>query len=489
MILPQLNHEQILQIFEQLPVNLQRSDYLLVGCDNADNWLNLLSTLWKLGFPNILIYNSTQSVEGVFYTSDSFPQQRLILSSIDHYLWARRHWFDNLKGWEVRVGLYNNPPRTLVYPEKQIFDGYALMLLREFLSYRGAKFIPMLTPNYKVYSPNDCLDLMRSNKCDLCGDLFAFSNKFSYTYSFMYLYCNILIPTSQPISKNYYISAPLELKTWLLVGFYVVFICSFASFTGWLQHGRFEFGNLLLQIFGSLLSVGFKFRQVLGRLHYILFTIIALGGLICSTYYLAFLKTILATGLYEPQIDSFEELVRQNISLIVGDYDKTVLKLYDFPDILWNITQVVPYDFIVSHRRVFDTNYTYLAHSDRLVLFSFQQQYMAKPRMRPLPIDIMHSLPGFPMRREWLLKFKLSETLLNCFGSGLMQKLAADTNRQTIHIGYLSLIPSEQYEARPLTLDYFAMPLKILTTGSGLAFVCFLGELLWRLLKIKRRNV
>ncbi|KAM8711174.1 hypothetical protein ACLKA7_000328 [Drosophila subpalustris] len=483
MTLPVLAHEQTLQFFKEFPVKMQRSDFLIVGCDNADNWLNLLATLWALGYPNILIYNVTHETEGEFFTSDAFPHQRLQLSGIKHYLWARRHWFDNLKDWQVRVGLSNNPPRTLVYPDQGIFGGYVLMLLREFLSHRGASFVPTLTSNYEVYSPNDCLNLLRSNQCDLCGDWFALSHEFSYTDSYMYLYCNILIPTSQPKSKNFYISAPLQLRTWCLIVSYVLGICSFASFVGWLQHGRLEFGHLLLQIFGSLLSVGFKLRQVLGRLHYILFTIIALGGLICSTYYLAFLKTILATGLYDPQISSFEQLVGRNISLIVGEYDKTVLQLYDFPDILWRIVRVMPYAFILSHRRVFDTRFAYLAHSDRLALFRHQQQYMAKPRMRPLPIDISHSLPGFPMRRDWLLKFKLSESLLNSFASGLVQKLAEDTNRQTIHIGYLSLIPSEDYEARPLTLDFFAMPLKILIMGIALAFVCFLAELLFRFLR------
>ncbi|XP_062135370.1 uncharacterized protein LOC133845050 [Drosophila sulfurigaster albostrigata] len=490
MILLQLDPNKTLQIFELFPVEMQRADFLIVGSANAASWLNLLSTLWQLGYPNVLIFNSSQSTTASdqLFTSDSFPNQRLQSSSIDHYLWARRHWFDNLRGWKVRVGLYNNPPRTLVFPEHDLYGGYALLMLKEFLCHRNAQFVPKLTTNFTVYSPTDCLQMLRSNHCELCGDLFAYNTNYSFTDSYMYLYANILIPNAKPKSKNFYISAPMQLKTWLLVIIYVLLISGFISFIVWLQRGRFEFGKQLLQILGSLISGSLQLREIQGRIHYILFIVIALGGLICSTYYLAFLKTILSTGLYEPQINNFEELVRQNISFIVGDYDKTVLKSYDFPDILWNITRVVPYDFITKHRRVFDPNYAYLAHSDRLLLFSFQQQYMMKPRMRPLPIDIMHSLPGFPMRREWLLKFKLSEALLNCFNSGLMQKLAADTNRQTIHIGYLSLMPSERYETQPLALDYFAMPLKILCSGLGLAFICFLCELLWQCVKQKIKN-
>ncbi|KAH8297369.1 hypothetical protein KR044_010978, partial [Drosophila immigrans] len=491
MILLQLDYNNTLQIFEQFPVQMQRADFFIVGSDNAANWLHLLSTLWQLGYPNVLIFNSSDmpsKSSDQLFTSDSFPYQRLHSTSIEHYLWARRHWFDNLGGWEVRVGLYNNPPRTLVYPEHDIFEGYALLLLREFLEHRNAKFVPVLTTNHKVYSPNDCLQMLRESECDLCGDLFAYNNNYSFTDSYMYLYANILIPNAKPKSKNFYISAPMQLKTWLLVLLYVLIVSSFISFIVWLQHDRFQFVKQMLQVMGTLIAGKLELREVRGRIHYMLVMVIALGGLLCSTYYLAYLKTILATGLYEPQIDSFEELVRRNISFIVGDYDQTVLKSYDFPDILWNITRVMPYDFIVEHRRVFDPNYAYLAHSDRLLLFSFQQQYMVKPRMRPLPIDIMHSLPGFPMRREWQLKFKLSEALLNCFNSGLLQKLASDTNRQTIHIGYLNLMPSEQYETQPLALDYFAMPLKMLLSGLGLAFISFLCELIWQRARGKRGN-
>ncbi|EDV98053.1 uncharacterized protein LOC6568792 [Drosophila grimshawi] len=481
MILPLPTREQAVQIFQQLPTKMQRADFLLVGCDSVANWLQILTTLWQLGFPNVLLFNSTDSlgIKGQLFTSDLFPhpQQKLRGSSIEHYLWSRLHWFDNLRGWEVRVALYNNPPRTLVYPEDQLYDGYALMLLRKFLAQRGAKFVPVLTPDYKVYSASDCLEYLRSNKSEICGDLLAYSNEASFTESYMYLYGNILIPSAQPRSKNYYIIAPLQLKTWLLVALYIAVICGFASFICWLQLGRWECGKLLLDILSSLLCAGFRLANITGWQHYILFSTIFVAGFICSNYYLAFLKTILFTGLYDPQINSFEELVKQNINIVIGAYDKTVLMTYDYPDILWNITRVVSYDFILEHRRVFDPNYAYLAHSDRLVLFKFQQQYMEKPRMRPLPIDLMHSLPGFPMQNQWLLKYKLSETLLNCFVSGLMQKLADDTNRQTIHIGYLNLIPSEPYETLPLTLDYFNVPLIMLIAGLIIAFVSLLGEL------------
>ncbi|KAH8384736.1 hypothetical protein KR093_007120 [Drosophila rubida] len=479
MVLLQLEHNRTRQILQQLPVETQRADFLIVGCDTAANWLHLLATLWQLGYPNVLISNGSQSASQLF-TSAAYPNQRLLPSSVEHYLWARRHWFDDLGGVAVRVGLYNNPPRTLVYPEQPLFAGYALLLLRAFLAHRNARFVPLLTSNYRVYSPNDCLQLLRAAHCDLCGDLFAYSANYSFTDSYMYLYANILIANARPKSKNSYLWAALQLRSWLLLIFYVLVVSSFVSLVVWLQRRRLEFGKQLLQVLGSLLAGKLELQAVVGRLHYMLIVIITLAGLLCSTYYLASLKTILATGLYEPQIESFEQLVRENISLVVGDYDATVLRSYDFPDILWNITRVVPYEFIVTHRRVFDASYAYLAHSDRLLLFRFQQQYMAKPRMRPLPIDIMHSLPGFPMRREWLLKFKLSETLLNCFSSGLLQKLAADTDRQTIHIGYLSLMPAEQFRTLPLTLDYFGMPLKLLVAGHGLALVSLLCELLWQ---------
>lgn len=483
MILPEPRHGQAQAMFEQFPTEMQQSDFLFVGCNSAANWQQLLSTLWQEGYPNVLIFNSTDGtgLRGQFYSSNLYPQQELHRCSIDQYLWSRQHWFDNLEGWEVRVALYNNPPRTLVYPEQELYDGYSLMLLREFLAHRGAKFVPVLTPNYQVYSANDCLKFLHSNMSDICGDLLAYTNEVSFTASYMYLYGNILIPNAKPRSKNYYIIAPMQLKTWLFMLLYIAVICSFVSCICWLQLGRWEYSKFLLEIISSLLCMGFRLFNIGGRQHFILYSSIFLVGFVCSNYYLAFLATILSTGVYDRQIDSFDELVDQNISIVIGDYDKTVLMTYDYPDILWNITRVVPYDFILAHRRVFDANYAYLAHSDRLVLFNFQQQYMAKPRMRPLPIDLMHSLPGFPMRRQWLLKYKLSETLLNCFGSGLMKKLADDTNRQTIHIGYLNLIPSEPYEARPLTLDYFNVPLIMLISGLIIALVCLMVELLWRL--------
>ncbi|KAH8418639.1 hypothetical protein KR222_008078, partial [Zaprionus bogoriensis] len=474
MILPKLELEIIQQVFETFPVKMQKADYLFVGVDKTVYWFQLLSTLWDLGFPNVLIYNF--SGNGDFYTSDPFPKLQLIPSSIEHYLWARRHWFDNLRGWEVRTIISNNPPRTLVDAELQIFDGYVLKTLREFLSYKNAKFVPVLVPDYKIFSPKNCMKYLQEKKGELCGDVLAYNTDFSFTDSYMYLYANILIPTPKARSKNYYIIEPFDLKIWLLIALYMFAICSFSSFVCWVQNGRWDFIKIFLEILCSLVCAGFRLRGIVGRLHYILFSTIFVGGFIFSNYYLAFLRTLLSTGLYELPIKSFEELVRRNISIIVPEYDKVVLEAYDYPSILWNITRVMPYVFILEHRRVFNTSYAYMAYSDRFALFEFQQQYMKRPKMRTLPIDIVHSLPGYPMRREWLLKFKLSEALLNCFGTGLIQKIMDDTNMQTIRMGYLDIIPSEEYKAEPLTLDNFRVPLLMLVVGNGIAFFCLLAE-------------
>lgn len=464
-------------IFKEFPVQMQRADYLFVGADNASNWLQFLSMLWQLGYPNVLIYNSSET--GEFFTSDHFPQQKLISSTIDYYLWARRHWFDNLYGWEVRTIISNNPPRSLVYPEQDIYDGYALGLLREFLAYRNATFVPFLQENFEIFSAMDCLKLLHDRKGDLCGDILGINDDFSYTDSYMYLYANILIPSPQARSKNYYILEPLDRRAWLLIALYVLIICSFTSFVCWLQSGELEWIKILLEIIRSLLYIAFRLNEIKGRLHYILYGTICFAGLIYSNYYLAFLHTLLSTGLYEKPIESFEELVRRNVSIIVPEYDIVLLTTFDYPSILWNITRVMPFDFILEHRGVFDTKYSYMAYSDKQALYHLQQQYMKKPKMRTLPIDVVHSLPGYPMQRDWLLKFKLSETLLNCFGSGLIDKIVEDTNLQTMRMGFLDIIPSEDYEAEPLTLDNFTMPLLMLAAGCALSFICLLGELLW----------
>ncbi|KAH8405614.1 hypothetical protein KR215_004453, partial [Drosophila sulfurigaster] len=467
-----------LELLQKLHLHFDEADFLLVieRLELDGIWLQFVYDAWQLGYIKLLFLHST-----LLYENQLFPELKLKPTTVERYAVTRGRLL-NLHGYETRVAVYSNPPRSLLYKDEwgnQVYGGYYMRFIRQFLRYMNATFVPIQTPSY---SAGHCKQALQAGRVDLCADALAqeTTKTFAVSRPIRLAYANIMVPSAKPLGSYRYLVAPFHSTTWLLVIIYVLLISGFISFIVWLQRGRFEFGKQLLQILGSLISGSLQLSEIQGRIHYILFIVIALGGLICSTYYLAFLKTILSTGLYEPQINSFEELVRQNISFIVGDYDKTVLKSYDFPDILWNITRVVPYDFITKHRRVFDPNYAYLAHSDRLLLFSFQQQYMMKPRMRPLPIDIMHSLPGFPMRREWLLKFKLSEALLNCFNSGLMQKLAADTNRQTIHIGYLSLMPSERYETQPLALDYFAMPLKILCSGLGLAFICFLCELLWQ---------
>lgn len=475
-----------LQLLENLYFHYQQSDFLVViRNDPATDlevppvWMHFIRDAWQLGYVKLLLWHKSQ-----LYEKQLFPQLHLVPTTVSQYAITRDRLSD-LQGFEIRVAAYSNPPRCLIYDNEwgeTIFGGYYMRFVRHFLQSRNATFVPVRTPND---SPRHCIEALLSERVDLCADALAqdAEMKFEVTKAIRLAYANIMVANAKPLSTYRYLAAPFHSTVWICLIVYIGFIVSFMSFIHWQQKHRWIFSKFLLEAISSLLFAGFSLRDLHGHERFILFAVLFLAGFIYSTFYLGYLKSILTTEVFEEQINSFEQLVNMNVSLIIDEYDRTLSKRYNLPDILWQIIHVVPDETLKRHRTSFDQQYAYILFSDRMELYSYAQKYLRHPRLRRIPINIFFLYAGFPMRKSWFLKQRLSDAWAWAFASGLLQKLGTDADHETLttSVGFLEFLVTEYYVARPLGLDYFVMPAMSLALGYGLALVSFVIELTgWR---------
>lgn len=479
-----------LELLERLHFHYQQSDFLLVirndfhGEPSEDQevpplWMTFLHDAWQLGYVKLLLWHHAQ-----LYEKQLFPQLRLLRTTVSQYV-RRRDRLSDLQGYEIHVAAYSNPPRCLIYDNEwgeRVYGGYYMRFIRHFLQSRNATFVPVPTPND---SPRHCIEALLSERVDLCADALAqgADMKFEVTKAIRMAYANIMVANAKPLSSYRYLVAPFHPTVWICLIVYIGFIVCFMSCIHWQQQHRWIFSKFLLEAISSLLFAGFSLRDLHGRERYILFAVLFLAGFIYSTFYLGYLKSILTTEVFEEQINSFEQLVEMNVSLIIDEYDRTLTKRYYLPDILWAIIRVVPDETLKQHRTSFDQKYAYILFSDRMELYTYAQKYLRHPRLRRIPINIFFLYAGFPMRKSWFLKQRLSDAWAWAFASGLVQKLGTDADHETMTtgVGFLEFLITEYYVARPLGLDYFVMPAMSLALGYGLALITFVIELTaWR---------
>ncbi|XP_017835292.1 uncharacterized protein LOC108594661 [Drosophila busckii] len=505
-------------LLEKLELKFQKCDLLLVTEADTESWLEFAWQAWELGYMQQLMLQMRRGeVENIsdlqgflelkmglgylqqklmlqmrrgevenIYGLQGFPELKMQESTLDYFIEQHERLTSDLRGKEIRVAIYTNPPRCLCYEDANggiVYGGYYMRFLRHFLGVHNASFVPVRLPSD---SPQECISALLERRVDVCPDALAqgADRKFVVTNAIRLAYANIMVANAQPLSSYRYLVAPFSTQVWCCLLVYVVLMVCFMSFVHWRQQGSWLFSKFLLEAISSLLFAGFTLKDLRARERCILFPVLFIAGFIYSTFYLGYLKSILATEVFGEQINSFEQLIESNVSIMIDDYDRTLSLRYKLPDLLWPNIQVVSDDTLKRHRNNFDQHYAYILFSDRMELYDYAQQYLRHPHVRRIPINIFFLYAGFPMRESWYLKQTLSTAWALAFDSGLLKKLALDADHETMtsSVGFLQFQVTEYYEATPLGLDYFVMPAMSLALGLVVALLAFVLELLlaWR---------
>ncbi|KAH8291148.1 hypothetical protein KR054_009122 [Drosophila jambulina] len=482
------------EAFKLLNLQFQQAEYVIfldnpVDITQDPKWLNFVRYLWQEAYVHVLFYTS---YDQKLYHKIIFPKLKIEETDITNYINFRAS-FQNLYGYPVRVAAYNNVPRTMIYVNKmgkRIFAGFYMRFVRAFLAATNASFVPIRTPSN---SPGNCTLALQNERVDLCADALAANpSAFTLTHGFRIASANVLVTHAKPLHSYRYLTAPFQLSVWLCLTTYVGLVVSFLSLIHFLGSGRWDFSRHLLEVFSSLLYSGFHLKRLQGKARYILFCVLFISGFVYSTEYLALLKSLLISEVFEKQINSFEALVESNITLLVDPYDKILFAKYNMPEILWSIVETVSFKTLLEHRNRFDQDYAYILFSDRMALYDYAQQFLKHPKLLRIPIDFGFLYSGIPMRKRWFLKHHMDRAWYWAFESGLTRKLASDADYEAVRVGYLDFLITEHQEARPLGLDYFVMPAIALGLGYSLALVSFVIEMTaWRIsefLNCKRRR-
>ncbi|BFG04935.1 uncharacterized protein DMAD_03787 [Drosophila madeirensis] len=474
-------------LLQVLELRFQHADFLIVTDQpiEQDKWLAFVQYAFEQGYVRLLLY--TTSGGGV-YGKTLFPHVRIDPTTVEEYL-RYRDTLKNLHGYPVRVAAYKNVPRSFMYVNawgRTIYAGFYMRFVRAFLDSKNASFVPVHTPSD---SPGNCTLVLHNETVDICADsLAANPQMFSLTYGFRIAYANVMVAHAKPLLSYRYLEAPFQKSVWLCLVAYVLLIVSFLSCLHWQQYRRWDFSKYLLEVFSSLLFAGFTLQSIRGRERYILFGVIFMTGFVYSTMYLGLLKSMLISEVYEPQINTFEQLVESNITLLVDPYDRILFAKYNMPEVLWSVVETVTFETLLHHRNRFDQRYAYVLFTDRMNLYETAQLFLRHPRLRRIPINFAFLFTGIPMRKRWFLKEHLSTAWYHAFESGLTRKLAEDANNEAMSVGHLHYLITEHLEAKPLDLDYFVMPTIALALGHSLALISFVIELTaWRMCRSREQ--
>lgn len=284
---------------------------------------NMFRKCFNQGLHNLLVI--LPEFQGV-YTFQPFPEVRIIhLNSVKEYSdRSLLKW--NLLGHNVTIGLVTaGAPRWFSFRDrhnKLILTGYMLRSVVDFTNnFNGT--IDLVD----VKTVNEGLELLANRSIDFFPFLIRPLETFSMT-SILYLEsCGLIVPSSRLLPNFLYLSRPYTFTTWI-TWLIMLAYCSLALRI--LYKGQVSLSETFLHILrlALYLSGGKAMGARPSHHRFVLFFILTHSGFILTNLYLAKLSSNLAAGLYEKQINTWDDLDKSDSIWPLIDVDvETMQKL------------------------------------------------------------------------------------------------------------------------------------------------------------------
>ncbi|KAH8302314.1 hypothetical protein KR044_005076, partial [Drosophila immigrans] len=436
------------------------------------------------GFVNaLLVYHHNEST--ALYSYNPYPTVReQKIRHIEEFI-NRRELLRNFHHFHVRSISIKVEPRMIHYINRKgehVHAGYLYNVMKEFIRRRNGT-LKLLTLKEKLGIGHIAEVMVATKQLDFACHPKEPKWNVSSTVPLYILKDYILVPFAQPISKYWYYVHPFTSGTWLAVIATVVYgiIMFYAS------SDRSDFGLHLLRSWCHLLFLPqpriSKRKWQQSVMHFILI----LGGFVLTNLYISVLKSMLTSGLFEPQVNTLDDLLHAPYRMITDKYYAIYFRnATSVPDAVIDNAYIVPTEELDANRAKLNTSFLYIVYEDRMDGLLYQQHLLEAPRFKRLPESVMDGLMSIPVAPSLPYLNMLNVYLSRIFECGIFDKMKNDTYMDTVESGIYKLLRNNGKKIKSYDLEFYFFPLVMWVVGLTFAGLSFLLELLrWHMVQRK----
>ncbi|KAH8302319.1 hypothetical protein KR044_005096 [Drosophila immigrans] len=457
-LLKELHELHIVFITEQNPIIWQKD--LFMYC-------------FKQGFVNALLIHLLNETTSL-YSYNPYPMVRVQkISHIEEYL-NRRQILRNFQHFQIRTVSLLVEPRMLHYVNRKgehVHAGYMYNIMLEFIRRHNGTL--KLLALKELQSIGYIADVMLGRKQI---DFVCYPKEpkwnVSGTAPLFLLKDYIAVPFAQPIASYWYFAQPFTWTTWMAVMATIIYgmIMLYGS-------NRSEFGVHLLSSWCHLLFLPQPRIIIKNWQQFVIHFILILSGFILTNLYISLLKSMLTSGLFEPQVNTLDDLIHAPYRLITtayyADYFKNATSV---PEEVINNAYIAPLKEVNKNRVTLNTSFMHIAYGDRMDCLLYQQHLLKVPRFKKLPESIAYGVMSFPVASSLPYLNILNTFLKHIFESGIFRKMLRDSWIDTIESGLHKLMKNDVVEHKPFDLQFYILALALWAIGLTLASLCFVLE-------------
>lgn len=287
------------------------------------------------------------------------------------------------------------------------------------------------------------------------------------------------VPYSRPIASYLYFSRPFQSTLWLAV------------------LGTVSYGMLALYIIykpnGTELSMEFlcswcyvlflaqPYFRISNWKQFVVHWLMLLCGFVLTNLYLTMLSSMLTSGLFEPQLNTMQDLIHSPYPLLGDEFIADYYKDLDvMPAEIHNRMIIVHYETLDKARTGLNTSFMYVAYDDRLEAILYQQHLLKVPLFKLITKSFKEGIMSISIADGLPYLNLLNTYLRRIFDCGILQKMKSDAWMDTIESGIYKLFRSESLEQKPYDLEFYFYAFALWAFGLVLAVLSFLWELFGR---------
>ncbi|XP_061392260.1 uncharacterized protein LOC133327733 [Musca vetustissima] len=442
-----------------------------------DEWHWLFQWCWTEGFWRVLLMNAAE----MYLTMDSIPEMNIKSVNLNDYIVMRKNRVVNLQGYPVKVAVGSKPPRVNAFFDEEgnlQLGGYYGHIVSMFISRFNATMDYVIMPNMSSYSILSCIESILEQTSDICSDAILFGNGIETTRPLHVVSSHLVVPFDKPLENYNYFRKPFTIDVWICIAISFISTIVLLILIEYKEYGQLRLVNSIFTTFSSLICASFSVEHLPPIYHYGVETILIFSGFMISNYYLAVLSALLLTKIYEREIESIQDVLDHNLTIVTTEFQQYVLEVTKAPDRIRQQTVVFTEEEAVRNMQLLNTDYVYFGINAETDFFLYQQKYLSRPRMKKLEDEAVTTDIGeIPMRAYWPLQDLLMSHMENIFASGITMYLETETFEEGIRQGDISFIPNRDLYVEPLSLEYFVLCGLLLAGGYSISFLCFIIEI------------
>ncbi|XP_050324533.1 uncharacterized protein LOC126755858 [Bactrocera neohumeralis] len=485
-------HDPILHVHDLMLLGRHNRFSLLIMVNMVDGFQvaeQVLLGLFKSNFENVLLYyyssNGTNELFGyLYYPKFHYINFTNIFEMISDGLQKQISGGIDLQGYKLYTPLGQSLPHVFSYKNRRsqtIWSGPGYELLKLFADYCNASLVSYEMPKDRlggnIIDMKAALDLIRHKKVDVMAHAYALykaDDKLGKSYPLMVVRWCLMVPLCNSISTMYYPIQPFDELVWLGIIFtFVALLLLRYLWCCWLGT------NLSDSILESVcMSIGLSTPGGIvtpSVLNFFSFACIFFYGFFLTANYTSLLGSILTVTIFHEQINTMDDLIASNTSVMIIDYEMEFL-LSEGAELPANFTRLLlPVDPATfnQHQVQLNTSFAYFITEEKWQILNSQQQGLKQRIFKLSDICFGSYHLSYPVQPNWPLQRNLAFYIYRIHSSGLFGHFMRSAFDCAVHAGIVKrMADSPEFKTAGMQHLFvvFSM-LLVMLTASVLIFV------------------